>query len=56
MYLEIETEHSNTNHWWLYIPSERCGVNFRWKHLQENTYSFFRAELSRLLGENIPVA
>jgi len=25
--------------WQLYIPSEGCGVNFRWKHLQ-NTYTF----------------
>ena len=31
----------------LYIPSEGCGVN---------TYSLFWAELSRLLGEKIPVA
>jgi len=40
----------------LYIPSEGCGVNFRWKHLQTTSTHFCRAELSRLLGEKIPVA
>ena len=38
----------------LYIPSERCGVNFRWKHLQTTPTHFFWAELSRLLGEKNP--
>jgi len=23
---------------WLYIPSEGCGINFRWKLLQTNTF------------------
>ena len=40
----------------LYIPSEGCGVNFRWKHLQTTPTHFLWAELSRLLGEKIPVA
>ena len=40
----------------LYIPSEGCGVNFRWKHLQTTPTHFFGAELSRLLGGKIPVA
>ena len=41
----------------LYIPSEGCSVNFRWKHLQTTPTPFFWAELSRLLGEKkIPVA
>jgi len=40
----------------LYIPSKGCGVNFRWKHLQTTPTHFFGAELSRLLGEKIPVA
>jgi len=39
----------------LYIPSEGCGVNFRWKHLQTTPTPFW-VELSRLLGEKIPVA
>ena len=26
----------------LYIPSEGCGVNFRWKHLQTTPTHFFR--------------
>ena len=40
----------------LYIPSEGFSVNFRWKHLQTTPTHFFGAELSRLLGEKIPVA
>ena len=36
---------------WLYIPSEGCGVNFRWKHLQTTPTHYFWAELSSLLGE-----
>jgi len=40
---------------WLYIPSEGCSVNFRWKHLQNTPTHFLGAELSRLPGENLVV-
>ena len=40
----------------LYIPSEGCGVNFRWEHLQTTPTHFFGIELSRLQDEKIPVA
>jgi len=40
----------------LYIPSKGCGVNFRWKHLKTTPTHFLWAELSRFLGEKIPVA
>ena len=42
---------------WLYIPSEGCGINVREVETpSDHTYSLFWAELSRLLGEKIPVA
>jgi len=41
---------------WLCIPSERYGANLRWNHLQNTPTHLFWAELSRLLGEEIPVA
>ena len=56
--LEKARAYSNQVPWdrQLYISSEDCGLNFRWKHLQTTPTHFFWAELSRLLGEKIPVA
>ena len=39
---------------WLYIPSKGCSVSsLMWIHLQANTYSLRRIELSKLQGNEI---
>jgi len=42
--------------WRLYIPSEGCGVNFRWTHLQATPTHFFGQSWVDSSVKKIPVA
>ena len=58
----VANEVTGNSNWMLILTntptqraSDECSVNLRWKHRQEYTQLTFWPELSRFLGEKIPV-